>query len=606
VQLRPATAADYKVEEDSQPDHSETLSSFVSFVLSEAVLEYTGDVAQDFEYDCDSDCDEEEFQEPATVAAAAVEVSCFDDEDEDCWTAAAALTEEALHSAMLTAPVPRGYRVAHLGVPRKTQGLLEKVEEACEVSVVSTCDGKADGAPRSPGQQSRQDVDPIDEDFDDFEEIFSMASADSWEEEERELEATRFASLAMRLARDAVEKGLQDAEDDEEPEVKAEQSVEDIRLQAQASLLEAAMDGRLLSQLAMLAPALSSEQKEVSDALDVALDGASTNHTKEEATAEITEQSRPLPESPDQEPVLSCASKLPACDGRFDRRLTASTSAAPIPAEPFPLSRLPLSPLLLQGRKEAEASSEAPLCAEPSVPMPRQCQTSRSHRRVISRGVRPTTTQDLGSSSSEIASSTFNSEANRSSKKVGLRHLRLQKDREAAMAFKMDEGSGSETPERESSLTRAYDAMGKVEFFSLKEPEDRTQNFTPLFASHLPSSSSKAGRSSSLAGHKRGCSAMALDLGEDVAPGVSPWSPQSSMNLTRFSPRASSTGAVRMGRKQANTMFDSLPPLHEATGKHSGSGILPILASSSSAGSIAWSVHMAKSAAKRNGLASVF
>lgn len=181
------------------------------------------------------------------------------------------------------------------------------------------------------------------------------------------------------------------------------------------------------------------------------------------------------------------------------------------------------------------------------------------------------------------------------------------KHKESAISFRLDDDdSGTEcrglrglpAGARDSSLTRGYDALG-AEVYSMQDNED-TSSFAPMSAPwSAPSPFSRNTSSQRLSSTRSfycmsdqrppssswsgnalrpaSTSAMAMDLGAEF--GASFVTSRSSTPM----PRAHSSSSFRV-TKQA--------PQKEAR-------LLPSLSKSSSAGSIAWSVHMARGGERR-------
>lgn len=178
----------------------------------------------------------------------------------------------------------------------------------------------------------------------------------------------------------------------------------------------------------------------------------------------------------------------------------------------------------------------------------------------------------------------------------------------------MDEASSSETPGRSSSLARGYDALG-AEIYSLHDrSEPQCSDTSRISAGPEVDWTASSGHSAAFAstvgraglGRVQSASALALDLGLEQEPAhasspdaASPWT--SSAFSKGFVIRSSaSTGSLAFP-KAKKLQGTSLPSISKRQ------GLLPDLpASPSSAGSIAWSMRLAKAGARRGGLASVF
>merc|ERR1712187_1042383 len=248
-----------------------------------------------------------------------------------------------------------------------------------------------------------------------------------------------------------------------------------------------------------------------------------------------------------------------------DAEISATNEAAPLRPTPKPLN-------LSSVDSATSLASSA-----------RHLQSSRSRRRIIG-GVVRTAAVEAKSEESATSPAPVKKSATR-----GLAPIAL---------------SRSSTPtKRDSSITRAYDSLGSMEFFNMAA-KDKADDFMW----HMAPTPTPALRPVSKPGMPRNHSdsALMMDLGNDAASHGSIWAPTS----TARSPptaggRSSSLGALgasivmtsqrgKQGGGQAGFLpsisfskSGSRPSLHSS--KMQPLGSVPFTASS--AGSVAWSVH---------------
>jgi len=276
---------------------------------------------------------------------------------------------------------------------------------------------------------------------------------------------------------------------------------------------------------------------------------------------------------------------------------------------------------------------EEPEAASPTRPISsRSLVSSRSRRRIIGAVVRSPAPAELVESSLSItvptsspALSQFDPTSPKASGSTPLRCLRSRGSKDKAGAkkksmtvFRMDmqdEASPTESLARSSSLAARYDTLG-AELYSLHDRSDacspppfasgrRCRGAEPDFDKAPAAAPSRTGPS-----RAHSSSALAMDLGLEPESsrgggGFSPLSPRAtsagSKGAGALIRSSSSTGSISFS-KAKKLPFTSLPA---AASKRQG--LLPELPTSpSSAGSIAWSMRLAKTGAKRGGLASVF
>jgi len=195
-----------------------------------------------------------------------------------------------------------------------------------------------------------------------------------------------------------------------------------------------------------------------------------------------------------------------------------------------------------------------------------------------------------------------------------------------AYRLDLDDESGPEEqapPSRMSSLTRGYDALGATLHSLHDRDEPRDRAFSTCYAEHadwktvslfscssgvasqVSSSSISMGASRPRNRSVSTLSAMEMDLGDDANTGSRWGGMNSSVSLRYKSPmsmegsRSMSTGSLLLHKSKGK-----LEPLPGVQGKPS---LLPSVSSTvNPAGSVAWSVHMAKNAKRRGGLTSIF
>jgi len=163
-----------------------------------------------------------------------------------------------------------------------------------------------------------------------------------------------------------------------------------------------------------------------------------------------------------------------------------------------------------------------------------------------------------------------------------------------ATMFRMDRHEDPTATARESSLTKGYDALG-AEFHRLDEddmrrgPFGRQASFGSL--SRGPSSLGPASPPTArLRGPLGAASALVLDLGESAAG--SSWG---RAEPVQGRPPATPLDVLGRAPSSSGLRVSKALPLAPAGG-----------AARTSSGSLAWSMRMARSAAKRNGLAEAY
>jgi len=277
-----------------------------------------------------------------------------------------------------------------------------------------------------------------------------------------------------------------------------------------------------------------------------------------------------VPEELEAEDSLPSAPALAAAKGDWTDLLTARPAEA-----------------VASAQRDATKPAVAPEQKATETPQPQT--PSRNRRRIIGGVTRASSAVDLMATSWEVPASPASRRAPK-----------------AAAAFRLDAG---EAPARESSLARNYDALGTVEFHRL---DNEDSGRFPAFASFaplgkqapLPSWSSalerpdkvsaRGGKVSARGASRQGASAMpsamAMDLGIEAPK-----------------PLASPTRSSSLGSLQVMKSSQGAEGLCPSMMMSKSGALLPALPSkSSSAGSIAWSMRRARSAAKRDVLASVF
>lgn len=321
--------------------------------------------------------------------------------------------------------------------------------------------------------------------------------------------------------------------------------------------------------------------------------------------------------------------ELPAsgCSRRpFDRRLCPPGPHPPVAAEPFPADCLQSTPLQLEPptiehvlaieqaeqvlpMEQAEQVERDPLQA-PTVMALCPASPARSKRLVIGGVVRPAK-EEKSSAEDDLLQSlrTMSKSASRSSPVRGM----LQKP-SAAAYHRIDlddsvcyDGKDRLGAPRDSSLVRSYETLGAAEFHSMAEDDWRRPFNVPVCAPKRPQSSS---------GKLSACSAMALDLGLTRHEAETPRSGRecnshsfkdtlnrsASLSVLHTS-KKSPTGWTQMGAPSTMALAGNLLVSSKSTGK-----LLPALPNkqATSSGSVAWSMRMAKSTAKRSDFAAVF
>jgi len=202
-----------------------------------------------------------------------------------------------------------------------------------------------------------------------------------------------------------------------------------------------------------------------------------------------------------------------------------------------------------------------------------------------------------------------------SSSNLGKRHKREMQTPPHVPSYRMDIGDAAgfpkhafSAPSRESSLVRGYDALG-VELHSLDARD--AEDFSTTRRRHLPPVSppvrsqpqrwgeleSSRRLAAGLGTPLRAASALALDLGEDAPRGSrfaagSPWLGKEEGLTNSRALRSTSLGALRL------TKTAQQKPTFEVGQLRKAAGMLPTLPGHS-AGSVAWSVHMARRGPQR-------
>jgi len=200
-----------------------------------------------------------------------------------------------------------------------------------------------------------------------------------------------------------------------------------------------------------------------------------------------------------------------------------------------------------------------------------------------------------------ISASTFKRSAMGVSEIPSQKHQLTQKA--TATLFRMDAADPTvSTAARESSLTKGYDALGAAEFHRLDEddwrrgPVSRPPSQGGLSRLNGANNGSLSPPAPRLRGPLSAASAMVMDLGKGAAPGAggggaaggraeqpAAWPAAAAMDLLNHS---SSSSGLRVTK--------ALPPALAAAVPRTSSG------------SLAWSMRMARSAAKRSGFAEAF
>lgn len=245
-----------------------------------------------------------------------------------------------------------------------------------------------------------------------------------------------------------------------------------------------------------------------------------------------------------------------------------------------PQRQAPKVPTLGAAALEA---AKAPVAA--SLPSARALSSSRSKRRIIGgivRNAAPSEMADAGSLALSFGKS---------------RKLAAPKPSLPA-AIRMDlADDGDRAAARDSSLARGYEALG-AEFHCLD-----AQEMFAVAAARPPSRSkigalNQRGLSIGLGGSLRAASALALDLGEEAPRearlGRRPPSTATSQAASTPS-RSTSLGAVQVSKSRVKELAP-IEPIFRSN--KVAPNLLPTLPGHS-AGSVAWSIHMARSAPRR-------
>jgi len=227
----------------------------------------------------------------------------------------------------------------------------------------------------------------------------------------------------------------------------------------------------------------------------------------------------------------------------------------------------------------------------------------------------------------DAGSAVFSSKQQGPAPKGPRRSSRGATKKPTATAYRLDLADDSDPeerapPSRMSSLTRGYDALGTTLHSMHDKDEPHDHVFSTCYAEHadwknlslfsssgltLQGTSSFISQGSSRPRNRSvsTLSAMEMDLGDDGTTKSRLSGMNSSMQLRPGSSmsmegsRSMSTGSLSIHKSKGK-----LEPLPMTQGK---SSLLPSVSSTMSpAGSVAWSVHMAKSAKRRSGLASIF
>eukprot|EP00927_Polykrikos_kofoidii_P055142 TRINITY_DN4943_c0_g2_i10.p1 TRINITY_DN4943_c0_g2~~TRINITY_DN4943_c0_g2_i10.p1 ORF type:complete len:1199 (-),score=226.39 TRINITY_DN4943_c0_g2_i10:623-4219(-) len=378
-----------------------------------------------------------------------------------------------------------------------------------------------------------------------------------------------------------------------------EESVEALRREARDMMLEANVSGRLRSVLR-----------------DVVIQ------------SNLSQDGQPVDSASFDNPSLPAAEELSSCDRRsFEPRFCPSDEV-PVAAEPFPMDCLPSTPLLvepppvevswsalLQVQRSATQQQVVPLdftntlckTEEPAVavtdvgedsppPSPSISARKKTHRRVIGAVVRDPTPQDhqfdghawnLASPSSmrgfekkmsqqlEPLASPPLSPKSRGTSRGGSTSKRTKKS-QARLVPTYEMNVEEPTVERDSSLSRGYDALGSVEIYSMNDMDDTPSQ--PLAASIRAPVPQKNQRSTFVGSmHMQPTSALMMDLGADASKGSS-WTTQTTCRQSASAlGRSSSLSALKVSKafRGSSSKDGGLPSM----GNSKSTSLLPSLSS---------------------------
>lgn len=326
-----------------------------------------------------------------------------------------------------------------------------------------------------------------------------------------------------------------------------------------------------------------------------------------------TQQHAPPPASQQQQ-------QLPLSPHVRPRSRAAAPKAPPPPAQPEEAPLSPKTPTRAQQappKTPSRTHSRSALAAPPLPGEARNLGSSHASRRVIGGVVRNPSAPHLDEEASPL--SPVSPKTMGSSRPSASSHGRVRKSKGAASAPTIcmmdaaDEELGNDAA-RESSLARGYEALGCSNFHSMDQPDTPTNGASTgaafgLASTHgarqalRSSSGASHGMSASLGGSLRAASALmgrreqqapsalAMDLGEGSLQG----SKLFGKRVEQPSPaRSTSLGSVVMKSKNKELISSVAPP---ATPQFSRKARPAGQGATHSAGSVAWSVHMARAQA---------
>eukprot|EP00928_Gymnodinium_smaydae_P020395 TRINITY_DN17881_c0_g2_i1.p1 TRINITY_DN17881_c0_g2~~TRINITY_DN17881_c0_g2_i1.p1 ORF type:complete len:700 (+),score=169.97 TRINITY_DN17881_c0_g2_i1:74-2173(+) len=519
---------------------------FVKDLLDVAVDDYAHGGMQDLEMQADDSDDEEESRDEVDLCswtrAADVRDVCDPtadcDEDDDTLATATLLTEEAVELAACDVGASRG-RTLSLDV--NVSETLTAVAE--EHSIV--------GAGCSAGLGAL-DLASCWED-EEYEDVMSIASHDSSDEMEREIEAQHYVGMALRFAKDAVENTLgyaaAEGDEDEIPVRKASKSNQLAALLKEPVLEPAIAQAAEPAAEAVVAsgePAFNAEAERMA-ARDLFLKGladgslfAALKEVQEEARqqqalSEAAVSSQPAASVEAREMEVSYTAmnddnESEASDDEeedLQANLSLARSIASAASSILRKAEHSVSEPLGSVAAVSSAAAAPQVEEEPDVEPPpspaalaaverRQLSSSRSKRRIIGGVVRrpsalcedqePTS---LFQTPEPVRSTESRSKANAP--------ISFRLDLGEASPFSPSASTSMWQHQRESSLSRNYEALG-AEVFSLRDP---SFDDTPAKARlDFGSASSGGGAFGSSFGSRwtssapRQMSAMMMDLGE--------------------------------------------------------------------------------------------